>query len=102
MQNQQINGGLAVVASWEAREGEADTVADILARFAPQAQQEPGVKLFLVHRGKENPAQFLFYELFEDAAAFAAHQETAHFKSLILGEGVPRLARRERVQYSVL
>jgi len=102
MQTQQITGGLAVTAMWEARDGEADAVADILARFAPAAQQEPGVQLFLVHRAVENPAQFLFYELFEDEAAFAAHQQTAHFKSLILGEGVPRLSRRERVQYRVL
>ena len=102
MQTQQINGGLAVTAMWEARDGEADAVADILGRFAPQARQEPGVKLFLVHRALENPAQFLFYELFEDDAAFAAHQQTAHFKALILGEGVPRLNRRERVQYAML
>src|ERR1700719_2438982 len=100
MQTQQINGGLAVTATWEAREGEADTVADILARFAPMA--EPGVKLFLVHRGVANPTQFLFYELFEDEAAFAAHQQTEHFRSLILGEGVPRLTKRERTQYAVL
>jgi quinol monooxygenase YgiN len=102
MQTQQINGGLAVTATWEARDGEADAVADILARFAPQARQEPGIKLFLVHRGVANPAQFLFYELFEDEAAFAEHQQTEHFKSLILGEGVPRLTKRERVQYAVL
>jgi quinol monooxygenase YgiN len=102
MQTQKITGGLAVTAIWEARDGEADTVADILSRFAPQAREEPGVKLFLVHRALENRAQFLFYEVFEDAAAFAAHQETPHFKALILGEGVPRLNRRERTQYSVL
>ncbi len=102
MQTQQITGGLAVTALWEARDGEADAVADILARFAPQARQEPGVRLFLVHRALESPMQFLFYELFEDEAAFAAHQQTTHFRSLILGEGVPRLNRRERVQYAVL
>ncbi len=102
MQTQQITGGLAVTAIWEARDGEADNVADILARFAPHARQEPGIRLFLVHRALENPAQFLFYELFEDAAAFESHQQTAHFKSLIVGEGLPRLIRRERVQYSVL
>ena len=102
MQTQQINGGLAVTALWEARDGEADNVADILARFAPQAQQEPGVKLFLVHRSVTNPAHFLFYELFDDAAAFEAHQQTPHFKSLIVGEGVPRLTKRERTQYTVL
>jgi quinol monooxygenase YgiN len=102
MQTEQINGGLAVTAMWEARDGEADAVADILARFAPKARQEPGVKLFLVHRAMENPAQFLFYELFEDSEAFAAHQQTPHFKALIVGEGVPRLAKRERVQYAIL
>jgi quinol monooxygenase YgiN len=102
MQTQQIAGGLAVTAMWEAREGEADAVADILGRFAPQARQEPGVKLFLVHRALENPAQFLFYELFDDAAAFAEHQQTPYFKALILDQGVPRLNRRERVQYAML
>src|ERR1700751_3137090 len=99
MQTQQITGGLAVTAMWEARESEADAVADILARFAPYARQEPGVKLFLVHCAGENPWKCLFYELFEDVDAFDAHQQTAHFKALILGEGVPRLAKRERVQY---
>jgi quinol monooxygenase YgiN len=102
MQKQTIDGGLAVTALWEARAGEADAVADILARFAPKARQEAGIKLFLVHRGVENPAQFLFYELFDDEAAFAAHQQTEHFKSMILGEGLPRLTKRERVQYAVL
>jgi quinol monooxygenase YgiN len=102
MQTQQITGGLAVTATWEAREGESDAVADILARFAPKAREEQGVKLFLVHRGVANPAQFLFYELFDDEAAFAAHQQTEHFRTLIVGEGVPRLTKRERVQYAVL
>jgi quinol monooxygenase YgiN len=102
MQTQQMTGGLAVTAIWEARDGEADTVADILARFAPQARQEPGVKLFMVHRAVVNPAQFLFYELFEDAAAYEAHQQTPHFKALIMEEGVPRLNRRERTQYMPL
>ena len=42
MQTQKITSGLAVTALWEARDGEADTVAGILARFVPQAQQEAG------------------------------------------------------------
>src|SRR5207248_11582039 len=72
-------GGLLVVAQWEANEGEADRVADILARFLPEAQRETGAKLFLIARAKENPSQFLFYELFRDEAYFMAHQQSAHF-----------------------
>jgi len=95
-------GGLLVVAQWEAREGQADRIADILSRFLPEAQREPGAKMFLISRAKENPAQFLFYELFRDEAAFKAHQESAHFKTYIAGEALPLLARRERMQYSLL
>ena len=95
-------GGLLVVAQWEAKEGQADKVAAILDQFLPEAQKDPGAKLFLISRARENPAQFLFYELFEDEAAFEAHQQTPHFKALIVGEGVPRLNKRERTQYRML
>jgi len=101
--NDAVNeGGLLVVAQWEAKEGQADRVAGILDRFLPQAQAEPGVKLFLISRASENPAQFLFYELFRDEAAFKAHQDSAHFKTHIAGEALPLLARRERAQYALL
>lgn len=107
MQQGDVNGlargaGLLVVAQWEAKEGEAARVAEILRRFLPHAQADPGVKLFLVGRGKENPAQFLFYELFADDAAFAAHQQSEHFRTFIAGEALPLLARRERSQYALL
>lgn len=95
-------GGLLVVAQWEAREGESDRVAAILQRFLPEAQREPGAKLFLIGRSRDNPGQFLFYELFRDEAAFKAHQESAHFKAHIAGEALPLLAKRERAQYSLL
>ena len=96
------DGGLLVVAQWEAKDGQADRVADILTRFLPEAQSEPGAKLFLISRAKDNPAQFLFYELFRDEAAFKAHQDSAHFKSYIAGQALPLLARRERAQYALL
>ena len=95
-------GGLLVVAQWEAKAEQADRVAEILRGFLPQAQSEPGVKLFLISRAKDNPAQFLFYELFRDEAAFKAHQESAHFKTYIAGQALPLLAKRERAQYGLL
>jgi quinol monooxygenase YgiN len=95
-------GGLLVVAQWEAKEGQADKVAEILDGFLPEAQNDPGAKLFLIGRGKENPAQFLFYELFRDEAALKAHQESAYFKTYIAERALPLLAKRERAQYALL
>jgi quinol monooxygenase YgiN len=95
-------GGLLVVAQWEAKEGQADKVAEILRHFLPEAQNDPGAKLFLISRNKENPAQFMFYELFVDEAALKAHQESAYFKTYIAGQALPLLAKRERAQYALL
>jgi quinol monooxygenase YgiN len=91
-----------VTAFWEANTGEEEAVAAILSRFAPQAKEEPGVEQFVIHRSRSEPAKFFFYEVFKDEAAFAAHQQTAHFKQLVAGEALPRLAKRERHQYAIL
>jgi quinol monooxygenase YgiN len=95
-------GELLVVAQWRAAQGQADLVAEILDRFLPQAQAEPGIRLFQIARGKEDQGQFMFYELFADEAAFAAHQASDHFRTLILGEALPLLADRQRAQYTLL
>ena len=94
--------GMPGVAPGAAKEGEADKVAAILDSFLPEGQKDPGTKLFLVGRGKDNPAQFLFYELFQDEAAFKAHAESAYFKTYIAEQALPLLAKRERTQYTLL
>jgi quinol monooxygenase YgiN len=92
-------GRLALAVTWEAKEGEAEAVADILRRLAGAVKSEPGTLLFWPHRSSANDRLFFLYELYVDEAAFAAHQQTDHFKDLVLGQALPRLARRERVQF---
>jgi quinol monooxygenase YgiN len=94
-----LKDGLVVTAFWEAKPGEAGTVLDIVKRFLPQAQREPGVRAFQIHQSLAEPEKFFFYEVFNDEAAFAAHQQTEHFKTLIQGQALPRLAARERAQH---
>jgi quinol monooxygenase YgiN len=91
--------GLVVTAFWEARPEEVDALVDIIGKFLPQAQREPGVKAFQIHQSLTEPTKFFFYEVFRDEAAFAEHQQSEHFKTLILGQAVPKLARRERTQH---
>ena len=95
-------GRLALAATWEAKDGEAEAVADLLRRMAIAVRSEPGTLLFWPHRSSANDRVFFLYELFADDAAFAAHQQTEHFKSLVVEQALPRLARRERVQFTPL
>ena len=91
-------GRLTLAALWEAKDGEGDAVADILRRMADAVKSEPGTLLFWPHRSPANERLFFLYELFADDAAFAAHQQTDAFKTLVVGEALPKLARRESVQ----
>ena len=92
----QAPAGTRVRAGRRPRE---DAVAGLLKDFLQQAQQEPGVKEFQIHRNISKPREFFFYEVFAGEAAFADHQQTAHFKNIIVGQAVPRLAKRERSQF---
>jgi len=94
-----LKDGLVVTAFWEAKPGEVDALVEIIRRFLPQAQAEPGVKAFQIHQSTSEPTKFFFYEVFRDEAAFAEHQQSEHFKTLIAGDAVARLAKRERTQH---
>ena len=41
-----LKDGLIVTAFWEAKPEEVSALVDIIRRFLPQAQAEPGVKAF--------------------------------------------------------
>lgn len=91
-----------VIAQWTAREGQEDTVADVLREVTPITQAEPGCVMFNVHRALDNPRQFLLYEQFRDRAAFEAHTATDSFKQNILGRAVPLLEHRQRTYCELL
>ena len=93
---------LVFTVTWQVREGEIRKAEEIIARFVPEARQEAGLEMLMVHQSASNPAEFLFYEIFRDRAAFEAHQETPHFRTLIMEQALPLLAKRERIEYRIL
>lgn len=63
---------ITVVAQFEIRDGaEADFEAAI-DEFVPHCLADPGLIRFRVHRDADDPRRFLFYEDWEDRAAFDA------------------------------
>ena len=90
-----------MVARWRPRQGESAKIESILRELAAAIRQEPGNLQFTVHRGRDDADDFLLYEIYASEEAFRTHQQTEHFKRLVLGEAVPRLAVRERIAYSI-
>ena len=91
-----------VVAYWRPRAGQIDKIEAILRELAPKVREEPGNLMFVVNRLLEDQNEFLLYEQYKSEQAFLDHQQTPHFKTLVLERAVPLLERRERVAYSVM
>ena len=62
---------------------------------AKAARTEPGCRQFDVLVDPKDRTKVLLYEIYNDEAAFEAHQATPHFKKYV-AEAVPLLASRER------
>ena len=93
-----LNEGFVVSIMIEAREGEGEAVAGLIAQLVAPTLAEPGVKLFIPYRSPTNPLLFFIYELYVSEDGWRAHQESPHFKTLV-GQLVPRAARRERIPF---
>lgn len=91
-----------ITAFWQTNPGEEESIAALLRQFLPEARKEEGVKEFQIHQSVSKPQEFFFYEVFAAETAFAAHQQTEHFKKFILGEAIPKLAKRERSQFQFI
>ncbi|APV51948.1 hypothetical protein BWI17_21110 [Betaproteobacteria bacterium GR16-43] len=63
---------------------------------AAHARKEPGCRHFDVLVDPKDPTHAMLYEIYDDEAAFAAHQATDHFKRYV-AEAVPLLESRERI-----
>src|SRR5436853_1173624 len=70
---------LTVVAKIRAAKGKGDALAALLEeQVAAVRKAEPGCLAYRPHRSTSDPDLFLFYEQYQDDAAFNAHRSAPH------------------------
>lgn len=94
---------IVLIAKYFVKPGNVDAVVEHLHRMGPEvARTEPGCKQYQVARSQSDENLLVLVEHYVDEAALAAHRETPHFKSIIEGEVVPLLEKRERELLTLL
>jgi quinol monooxygenase YgiN len=71
---------LVVVASMRAKEGREKELEELAKAMIPKVQQEEGTLKYTLHRSKNDPRKFLYYEMYQDKAALGVHASTEYFK----------------------
>jgi quinol monooxygenase YgiN len=83
-----------VIATWRAKQGQAERIAKILATVAPINRAEPKVLEFRAHVSTDDPDTFVLYERYTDAGGYDDHKATDAFQEHVIGEAIPNLAER--------
>jgi quinol monooxygenase YgiN len=70
-------------------------MAMVLENAKAARETEPGCRQFDVLVDPKDRTRVMLYEVYDDEAAFEAHQQTPHFKRYI-AEAIPLLQSRDR------
>lgn len=89
-------------AKWRVKEGQLDTVLDLLTEVAKKSTDEEGNLFYKVHQNNADKNVLLLFEAYNDESALAAHRNSEHFQTLVLGKIVPLLDDREVILASEL
>jgi quinol monooxygenase YgiN len=71
---------LTVVARLLAQEEASDIVRHELVKLVEPTRKEAGCIEYRLHQDNDNPAVFIFYENWENAACLEKHKETDHYR----------------------
>ncbi len=73
-----------------------DEIDEILRQLAAATRQEPGCLAYIPHRVEGSPDTVLIYEQYADAAAEAAHRQSAYFARYAVGGLYQKMLERAR------
>jgi quinol monooxygenase YgiN len=80
-----MSSGFALIVRFELRDEAAARSFDALvAQTGPEIERrEPGTLAYVVHTVPDEPLVRVFYELYQDRAAFDLHEEQPHTKRFL-------------------
>ena len=87
------------IATYTAKPDAVEQVAQLLPTLAAASRREPGNISYSVAQDLERPHVFTIVEVYDDADAFTAHRESAHFASIGKMQIIPLLESRVVVGY---
>ena len=72
-----------MIAVLDAKPGLAEAFREHIVELVRAVRQEPGCLAFTAYEARDVPGRFYLYEVYTDAAAFAAHLDTDHAHAFI-------------------
>ncbi|MCU0228212.1 MAG: antibiotic biosynthesis monooxygenase [Bryobacterales bacterium] len=95
--------GFVIVAIMRAKEGHVEALRHALFGLVGPTRAEDGCVQYDLHQDQQDPATFLFYEIWKDRPVWLQHMETPHLQSFrnVAGdllESPPRILEMTQIE----
>jgi len=74
---------IVFTATLIAKHGKEKELEEALVHMVSEVQNEENALVYILHRVKNTPGTFTFYEKYTDQAAWEYHDSTPHMKDLL-------------------
>lgn len=73
---------IGVIATLQVQDGKGAELEAVFGELAPQVRaNEPGNKLYVLHKSRDDANTYVVMEIYDDQAAIEAHRSSDHFKA---------------------
>jgi quinol monooxygenase YgiN len=76
---------ICVAVTYLIKSGHEEEAVELFRKLAPPTRQEPGCRMYIVHRSTTEPRKFFLYEQYDNQAALDAHRAAPHFAQYAAG-----------------
>jgi quinol monooxygenase YgiN len=87
-----------VYGKWTVKDGHEQEVLALMSELGRLSRQERGSLMWQAHQAPDAPGELLFYEVYEDEAAFELHWASDYTQRL-LPQALEHVASRERGRF---
>ncbi len=91
-----------VAATWKAKEGEHERVADVIRKMTPLSRAEEGNLFYQAQVSPEDPRTFFLYEQYVDEAGYDAHKAAPYFQENVFDYIIEFLEERSVKTYTTI
>jgi quinol monooxygenase YgiN len=73
---------IGVIATLKVQDGKGAELEAAFRELAPEVRaNEPGNRLYVLHKSRDDANTYVVMEIYDDQAAIDAHRNSAHFKA---------------------
>ncbi|GAA4320367.1 putative quinol monooxygenase [Mucilaginibacter gynuensis] len=84
-----------VFAKWQVKEGQLDTVLNLLPEVVKKSSSEDGNLFYNLLQDNSDANTLILFEGYKDEVALAEHRNSDHFQTIVIGKIIPLLEARE-------